>query len=39
MDLSQRMDFYYWLLNLFENSILLQEPHINSWFKVPVTQI
>ena len=39
MDPSQRMYFCHWLLHFFENLIWVQEPLINNWFNVPITQI
>ena len=38
MDLSQRTQFYQYLLYFFENFVSVEEPAIKSSFQVPTTQ-
>ena len=39
MDLSQRTQFYQYLLYFFENFVSVEEPAIKSSFEVPTTQM
>ena len=39
MDLWQRTDFCQKLLYFYENFVSAEEPHVKSWFDVPITQM